>query len=345
MHARDNARPMNDSTALAPHTHRVTLLIAVVGLLIASYAFWRGDNTRDREDATRDRVQQLESANTTLRTELAAASERENKARADLQKQWLQLSSLPQQVKDLTAAHEDLRARTERPQRAWSRAEALYLIELAQRRLHFDHDTQTAIVALESADSRLASLRDPSLNAVRERLAHDLQILRAVPDPDRIGIMARLLALEGQIEHLPLKGILVGQRSLEVEIAPTQSIFQRAWSSITHAFDRIVAVRRVSDSNGEIVTLEEQSLRRQHLSLLAFTARHAVVRNDPIAYKSAIDEMGTWLAQYFGNSPAVDAANQELTALAAIDIAPALPDISAAAQLLSRVSPSAQTAP
>ena len=46
MYARDNARPMTDSTAPAPHTHRVTLLIAVVGVLIAGYALWRSDNTR-----------------------------------------------------------------------------------------------------------------------------------------------------------------------------------------------------------------------------------------------------------------------------------------------------------
>src|SRR5207344_2006227 len=126
------------------------------------YALWRSDNTRDREDVTRDRVEQLETANAAVRAEFNAAIERDAKSRADLQMQWQQLVDLPRQVKDLAASHEDLRSRTERPQRAWSRAEAIYLVELAQRRLSFDHDILTAVVALESADARLAALRDSS---------------------------------------------------------------------------------------------------------------------------------------------------------------------------------------
>ncbi len=335
---------MSDSP-LIPHTHRVTILIAAAAMLVGLYALWRGDNNRDREDSTRDRVQQLESANTALRNELNTALESATQARSELQKQWQSLSGVPQQLKDLTAAHEELRARTERPQRAWSRAEALYLIELAQRRLSFDRDTATAIAALESADTRLASLRDPSLMATRERIAKDLQTLRAIPQPDRTGIMARLNAIEIQIDHLPLKGILVGQRTTVATEPVSKSMLGRAWSTVTDSLATMFLVRHLSDDNGSVVSLEEQSLRRQHLSLLAFTARHAILRNDEAAYRTALDEMRGWLAKYFVESPATDAATQELDSLRAIDIAPALPDISAAAQLLMRVTPSTQATP
>ena len=102
-------RAMSDSPSPPQppgHTHRVTLLIAVAGVLVAGYSLWRIDNTRDRADATRDRVQQLESTNTALRAELAAVVERETKTRTELQKQWSQVADLPQQVKDLTASHD-----------------------------------------------------------------------------------------------------------------------------------------------------------------------------------------------------------------------------------------------
>jgi len=345
MLARDNARLMTDPAAPAPHTHRVTLVLALAGILVTGYALWRADNTRDREDATRDRVQQLEAANSALRTQLQTAIDHETKLRAGLQMQWQPLADLPKQVKDLAAAHEDLRNRTERPQRAWSRAEAIYLVELAQRRLSFDHDTATAIIALEAADTRLAALRDSSLNSVRERIAKDLQALRAVPDPDRTGVIARLAGIEGQIETLPLKGVLVGQRSPDVEVDTSLSFFERAWQAVASAFERMISIRRVSDSNSGIVTLEEQSLRRQHLALLAFAAKHALMRNDQVAYRAAIDAMRSWLALYFSGDPAVDAVTRELDSLAAIDIAPALPDVSAAAQMLTRISPNAPATP
>jgi uroporphyrin-3 C-methyltransferase len=336
MRARDNVRLMTDSAA--SHTHRVTLVIAIAGVLTASYALWRTDSVRDREDATRDRVQLLETTNTALRTELSGNAEREAQIRAEQQLQWQTLANLPQQVRELSTSQEELRARSERPQRAWSRAEAIYLVELAQRRLSFDRDLPTAVVALELADARLASLHDASLQPVRERIARDLQALRAVPDPDRAGLVARLSAIEAQIGHLPLKGFLVGQR-MEVEADQAPSFLKRLWQSVATAFDRMVSVRRVDDSHSEIVALEEQALRRQHLSLLTFTAKHAVMRSDQASFKSALTEMQSWLAQYFNESTAVDAATQDIAAMRAVDLAPVLPDISVTTQLLLRNAP------
>ncbi len=341
-HARDNARLMSE-TPPAPHSHRVTLLLAVAGMAIAAYSLWRIDNTRDRADATRDRVQQLETANSALRADVAAALDRETKLRAEFQKQWLLVADLPQQVKDLTASHNDLRARTERPQRAWVRAEALYLIELAQRRLNFDRDVATAIATLESADARLASLRDSSFGAVRDRIAKDLQSLRAVPEPDRAGIVARLSAIESQIESLQLKGVLVGQRTAPSSAPDSSSLFARAWAAVKDTFATMFVVRHLSNGNGAVVSMEEQSLRRQHLALLAFTARHAVLRNDQPEYRAALEEIRSWIAQFFAESTTVDSLLQQLATLHEINIAPALPDISAAAQLLSRVTPASST--
>jgi uroporphyrin-3 C-methyltransferase len=240
----------------------------------------------------------------------------------------------------LATAQEELRARTDRPQRAWNRAEAIYLVELAQRRLGFDRDLPTAIVALELADARLASLHDASFQPVRERIARDLQALRAVPDPDRTGLIARLSAIETQIDQMPLKGTMVGKRSSDTGSDATQSFFKRLWLSIVATLDRMISVRRIKDGHSEIVTLEEQSLRRQHLSLLIYTAKQAVTRNDQISYKSTLTEMQSWLAQYFAESPTVDAANQDISAMLAADIAPLLPDISVATQLLTRTAPS-----
>jgi hypothetical protein len=52
--------------------------------------------------------------------------------------------------------------------------------------------------------------------------------------------------------------------------------------------------------------------------------------------------MQSWLTQYFAESPTVDAANQDIGAMLAINIAPSLPDISVATQLLLRNAPPSQ---
>jgi uroporphyrin-3 C-methyltransferase len=216
---------------------------------------------------------------------------------------------------------------------------------LAQRRLSFDRDTHTAIAALESADARLASLREPSLTPVRERLAKDLQSLRAVPEPDHAGILARLSAIDAQMDKAPLKGVLIGERNSEVDANTPQSFFGRIGVAIQSAFTQLFSVRRVDSSHGAIVSFEEQSLRRQHMTLLTFAARHALMRSDQVGYRTALDESLAWLTQYFDASPSAAAASEELTALSKLNIAPALPDVSGAGQLLMHASATAQPAP
>ena len=108
------------------------------------------------------------------------------------------LDDVPKQVQELASSVEELRGRAEGPERAWSRAEAMFLLELAQRRLALDRDVETAIVALESADARLASLRDQAVAPVRQQIARELQALRAVRQPDTTGILARLASAEEQ---------------------------------------------------------------------------------------------------------------------------------------------------
>jgi uncharacterized protein HemX len=95
-------------------------------------------------------------------------------------------------------------------------------------------------------------------------------------------------------------------------------------------------VRRLSADSLAVVTVEEQSLRRQHLSLVLFAARNAVLRSDLNAYRAALDDANGWLSQYFDGNPSTKAVVDELGMLVKIDIAPELPAITGAAQMLAR---------
>ena len=152
-------------------------------------------------------------------------------------------------------------------------------------------------------------------------------------------ISSRISTVEAQSDQLPLKGVLVGKRAEEPVEVESASTLARAWSSFSHAISSMFVVHHLEDGEGAVVSLEEQSLRRQHLSLLAFTARHAVMRNDQADYKAAIDSMRNWIDQYFVESPLAATMLKELQALSEIDIAPPLPDISRAAQQLIRAAP------
>ncbi len=336
-----SALPEGSAAPKRVHSYsRLTTALAVLALATATYALWRLDATRDRLDDVSDLARSLAADRNTLQGELQALAQREEQSSRALDARIGALSTLPKQVQDLNTAVEDLHGRTQGPQRAWSRAEALFLMEIAQRSLVLDRDVATAIAALESADSRLASARDAALTSVRQQLASDLQALRAVRVPDRTGILTRLSAAEAQAAQLPVEGILEVEHARATSEALPDGFFARARAIVARALGSLVRIRDVDERSGALVTMDQQLVRRQHLQLLLFTARSAVARHDQAGYRSALASARQWLGEFFDmSSPATRAAMNEIQLLEAIEISPKLPDISRSVENLQRVMP------
>lgn len=323
-----------------PHSYsRLTTAIAVLALATAGYALWRLDATRDRLEQVNHQLVQLDSSRQLLQSELKSSMEREAAARRELSRRLDAVSDAPRQLQEFGNALEELRGRTEGPERAWSRAEAAFLMELAQQRLRLDRDIDTAIVALEAADARLASLRDPGVNAVRQQLAKDIQALRTVRKPDTTGILARLASAEERAATTPVRGIVALERDARPKELPS-GFFARAWAIARNSLAALITVRKVDARDSTVVTIEEQALRRQHLQLLLYSARAAVVRHDGAAYRSALAGARQWLGEFFDlDDPAAAALAQEISVLEPIDIDPPLPDTSGSLRALQRLQP------
>jgi uroporphyrin-III C-methyltransferase len=327
--------------ARRPHTYsRFTTAIAVLALATSIYSLLRIDSTRDRLDRTNDAARQLEAERAQLRADLKSLGNRQRTAARDLDRRVDVLEDMPKQVQELVLSLEELRGRAEGPERAWSRAEAMFLLELAQRRLTLDRDVQTAVVALESADERLASLRDQSFAPVRQQIARELQALRSVRQPDSIGILTRLASAEEQAVNLPIKGVLTTERRSADRAELPEGMFARAWAMARSTLANLIVVRQVDDRAGSIVTVEEAQVRRQHLQLLLFAARTAVARHDAAGYRTALAGARRWLGDFFDlSSPAAQALLKQIQDLEPVDIDPRLPDISGSSRALQRLLP------
>jgi uroporphyrin-3 C-methyltransferase len=318
---------------------RLTTAVAVLALATAGYALWRLDSTRERLDQVNDLARTLAADRTALQTELRALAERETQSAKDLAERIDALNALPKEMQALSTAVDELHARTEGPQRAWSRAEALFLMEIAQRSLVLDRDVVTAIAALESADARLASVRDPALTSVRQQLALELQALRALQPLDRTGLLTRLAALEGEATRLPVEGIVAVERERPGREELPDGWFARARAMVANALTNLIRVREIDKRGGRVVTADEQLIRKQHLQLLLFSARTAVIRHDTATYRGSLAAARQWLGEFFDiDSPAARNMLAEIQALEAIEIDPPLPDISKSAESLQRLT-------
>ena len=320
--------------------------LVVIGLLLAVYAHWRFGQFDGRIDRLRQQVTELRVTQDRLDASLQALAQQLGSSQSTWRSELRGLREVPAQVVELGQSVEELRARTEAPQRAWVRAEALYLLELAERRLKLEGDVNTAVVAMESADARLATINDPAVREVRTALGGEITALRAVVQTDLAQVLARITALEDAVPALPVIGMPVSQvRRTKTEPAELGRL-EQAWERLKMAARDLISLRRIEPATARLVTKEEESLRRQHLELLLFAARIAAMQPDGAAYSQSLRAAGTWIEQYFDPaSPEVTAALAEIDSLGAISIDPVLPEIGAAGRLLQGVIRGSSNAP
>jgi uroporphyrin-3 C-methyltransferase len=337
---------MNSRRPGGSGTNPMLFALAVLGLLLAIYAHWRVGQFDTRIDRVRGRVVELRASQDRLSGQLATLSARVESSQRAMRSELRSLHELPAQIAVLGRGVEELRTRTEAPQRAWARAEAMYLLDLAERQLNLDRDVRTAIAAMEAADARLASFNDPATTEVRRLLAQDLTALRAVPLPNLAEVQARIAALEDALPTLPVLGVPVTREPAANEQPEPTGTFRRAMHRIGEALRSLVTLKRVDPSTSRLVTQQEQSLRRQHLELLLFAARVAAMQPDGAAYAQSLEAAATWLTQFFDpSSPEVTAALAEVEALRGVNVEPAQPKIGAAARQLQRLMDPGATAP
>jgi len=320
-------------------TSPMLVALAVLALVTAAHAQWRIGRMSDSLETAQAQIIELRGLRVALATQQSEAAARLETSLTGLRAELTGLRELPSQVEELSRSQAELRARTETPQRAWVRAEALYLLELAGRRLELEGDVRTAMVAMESADARLATLHDPGVSAVRSELAKELTALRAAPQPDVAAIVTRIGAVESRAKTLPVLGIPItkGQRA-DAELTGLGP-FERAWLRISTATRDLLSLRRVEPMNARLVTQEEEALRRQHLELLLVAARIAAMQGNAAAYSQALKSAIEWVDQCFdARSQAVRAARREVDELGTMTVAAPRPPIGAAAQMLRRLT-------
>jgi uroporphyrin-III C-methyltransferase len=217
--------------------------------------------------------------------------------------------------------------------RDWALAEAEYLERLAAQSLLMGREVRGALALLGAADAILHELDDPALHGARAALAQDMAALRAVAQFDVEGIYLRLSALVGQVPALALM-----ERSVVAATAGTGStdvVPEDWWARAKAVLGRYVVVRHRNESIKPLLPLAEEGYLRMNLRMGLEQAKLALLAAEPAVYRSALAQVRGFAADYLGvNDAASRAFLAEVDALAAVDVAPALPDISGSLRAL-----------
>ena len=184
-----SAAPGDSSRTRRAHTYsRLTTAIAVLALATAGYALVRLDSMRDKLDT----ANALSLARRRGSGAAARRIEEPGQPRAQAAPRSESSPGHAQRRAEAVAGTGSLRRRTARPRRRprarMVAGRSFVSFRTGAAPADLDRDVETAIVALESADLRLASLRDQAFRTGATGNRQELQALRAVPLPDTTGV-------------------------------------------------------------------------------------------------------------------------------------------------------------
>jgi uroporphyrinogen III methyltransferase / synthase len=230
-----------------------------------------------------------------------------------------QLSQLEGKLTDAQQAQQALQqqyADLARNRDDWTIAEVGQMLSSASEQLQLTGNTQLALFALQSADTRLAASDSAQAVAVRKAIAQDIDKLKAAPSADLTGLAIKLDNAIDQVDTLPLAGeALIGHTTPRAATAadtgkvaaatgePKWKLWWQAfYTGLGQQLQSLVQVRRIDNADAMLVTPDEGYFVRENLKLRLLSARLALLSRNQTTLKSDLHAADAALARYFDNA-------------------------------------------
>jgi uroporphyrinogen III methyltransferase/synthase len=326
------------------------LLWAVV-VILACAAGGGGFVLNRKLERAEQQLAQRQQANDTQTNELRIKTDQ---ALATVHQSDSQVAQLEGKLADAQTAQQALQqqyADLARNRDDWTLAEVGQMLSAASQQLQLTGNTQLALFALQSADTRLAASDSPQAVAVRKAIAQDIDKLKAAPSTDLTGMAIKLDNAIAQVDSLPLSGeaqiahatphAATWADTAKVAAAtgtPRWEVWlHEVTSGIGEQITSLVQVRRIDNADAMLVTPDQGYFLRENLKLRLLSARLALLSRNQDTLKSDLQSAQNSLTRYFDNSSAqtktvLDLVKQVDAGSAAVQ----LPDLSTSLQAVSQ---------
>ena len=185
----------------------------------------------------------------------------------------------------------------------WLVHEAEYLIRVAARTLWLEKDTTAAIGLLQDADARIAELNDPEILPIRQLIYQDIEALQLIPKLETEKTILSLMALNEQIQSLPLMTLSVPQEAIDKErftlsenISDWRENIAKTWHKFLETF--VVVHSRVGELE-PILPVDQRHNLKENLSLKLQIAQWAASKGNQDLFIQSLNDAQAWLMQYF----------------------------------------------
>lgn len=209
-------------------------------------------------------------------------------------------------------------------------AEIEQAVAIAAQQLQLAGNVEAALIALQSADARLARAGQAQFLPLRKLINRDIDRLKALPLADVPGIALRLEGVIGAIDGLPLA---FEQRARAVGEVPAKaekpaSAWQRLGRELWSEMKLLIRIERIDQAEPALLSPSQVFFLRENLKLRLLDARLSLLQRDGRSFREDLHQGRDWLLRYFdGHAKPVQTAVATLNSLAVADLSIELPTV------------------
>jgi len=308
--------------------------LAPFALLLAAaacaFAAWLWVDGRARHDALQQEMARrlAESEASNRETRLIAGQARD--VVRDAETRLGQLEARMIETQNQRLALESLYKEMSSSRDEWALAEVEQVLLIASQQLQLAGNVKAALIALETADARLARLDRPQLTQLRRTINRDIERLKSAPYVDVIGMAVRLDHVANSVDALALS---MDSRPPRGEAAPAQTapgFWTGLWRETIQDFRDLIRIQNSQKPEAPLVSPGQAFFLRENLKIRLLGARLALLAHDETGYRADLKAASDWLARYYDTGDKnVAAAQSAIKQLAQAEVSIQLPDISA----------------
>ena len=318
--------PENDSRS----DRRSFTLPAIGAAVLVGFGWFAWDTHNTINEMRQELAVKLAEADDRGKQTLASA----NNARQDTKEALARLSIFENKLaesQNQQVALEALYQELSKSRDEVSLADIEDILETASQQLQLAGNVKSALIALQSVDSKLARSNNKARwTQLRRAVNQDMEKLKATPFVDTVAISAKLDNLIGSIDNLPL----LSDPSVSEETNPTsptsaqRSFWARFGKEVLTDIGELVRIRNLERPDAPLLTPNQSYFLRENLKLRLLNARLALLARTEASFKSDLNSAAQWLAMHFDPKiKAVTSAQSTLKQLAESPISINAPDI------------------
>lgn len=172
----------------------------------------------------------------------------------------------------------------------WLLIKARYYLEMAQLNAYWANDLNAAIVLLSQADKSLDKQQSPKIFEIRQAMAKEINLLKAVPKIDTTGLLSQLDAAQLSVSQLKSPALL--DKTFENTDPTTNSTtnWQTRIINNVSSLKKLVVVRRDDEEISPLMSPLFESIIKESIALNLQSAQWAVLNHDTAVFQLALKQ-------------------------------------------------------